>query len=80
MCEYSSLLPVGCMWSVRGVHDRGWAERPVFGKIRYMNFAGCKRKFGVDAFARKFTATKRKARSLEEEAPPAKHLRTNPDT
>ena len=39
MCEYSSLLPVGCMWSVRGVHDRGWAERPVFGKIRYMDIS-----------------------------------------
>jgi len=37
----------GCMWSVAGVHDMGWAERPVFGKIRYMNEAGCKRKFKV---------------------------------
>ena len=25
---------VGCMWSVAGVHDQGWAERKVFGKIR----------------------------------------------
>lgn len=25
---------VGCMWSIAGVHDMGWAERPVFGKIR----------------------------------------------
>ena len=25
---------VGAMWSVAGVHDRAWAERPVFGKIR----------------------------------------------
>lgn len=25
---------VGCMWSVAGVHDMGWKERPVFGKIR----------------------------------------------
>lgn len=30
-----------------GTHDMGWAERPVFGKIRYMNLAGCKRKFDV---------------------------------
>ncbi|KAL2472440.1 Deoxyribodipyrimidine photo-lyase [Abeliophyllum distichum] len=29
---------VGCMWSICGVHDQGWRERPVFGKIRYMNF------------------------------------------
>lgn len=29
---------------------QGWKERPVFGKIRYMNYAGCKRKFDVDAY------------------------------
>ena len=28
----------------------GWAERPVFGKIRYMNYAGCKRKFDVEKY------------------------------
>lgn len=44
---------VGCMWSVCGVHDQGWAERPVFGKIRYMNYNGCKRKFDVGEFVRK---------------------------
>ena len=27
---------VGCMWSICGVHDQGWAERKVFGKIRYI--------------------------------------------
>lgn len=27
----------------------GWPERKVFGKIRYMNYAGCKRKFNVEA-------------------------------
>ncbi|GAV70352.1 DNA_photolyase domain-containing protein/FAD_binding_7 domain-containing protein, partial [Cephalotus follicularis] len=41
---------VGCMWSICGVHDQGWKERPVFGKIRYMNYAGCKRKFDVDGY------------------------------
>ncbi|KAJ1689177.1 hypothetical protein LUZ63_013332 [Rhynchospora breviuscula] len=41
---------VGCMWSICGVHDQGWKERPVFGKIRYMNYEGCKRKFNVDAY------------------------------
>jgi hypothetical protein len=25
---------VGCMWSICGIHDQGWAERAVFGKIR----------------------------------------------
>ncbi|XP_016486198.1 deoxyribodipyrimidine photo-lyase-like [Nicotiana tabacum] len=41
---------VGCMWSICGLHDQGWRERPVFGKIRYMNYAGCKRKFNVDGY------------------------------
>ncbi|MEE6516903.1 hypothetical protein FKM82_026755 [Ascaphus truei] len=41
---------VGCMWSICGIHDQGWAERAVFGKIRYMNYAGCKRKFDVAQF------------------------------
>mgnify|MGYP005847431785 CR=1 FL=1 len=38
---------VGVMWSICGVHDRAWTERPVFGKIRYMNYNGAKRKFPV---------------------------------
>jgi deoxyribodipyrimidine photo-lyase len=41
---------VGCMWSICGIHDMGWAERAVFGKIRYMNYAGCKRKFNVEGY------------------------------
>jgi hypothetical protein len=28
----------------------GWTERPIFGKIRYMNYDGCKRKFKVRKF------------------------------
>jgi len=28
------------MWSICGVHDQGWKEREVFGKIRYMNYDG----------------------------------------
>ncbi|KAG8581631.1 hypothetical protein GDO81_007743 [Engystomops pustulosus] len=45
---------VGCMWSICGIHDQGWAERAVFGKIRYMNYQGCKRKFDVDQFERRY--------------------------
>ncbi|KAA0718856.1 Deoxyribodipyrimidine photo-lyase [Triplophysa tibetana] len=48
---------VGCMWSICGIHDQGWAERPIFGKIRYMNYAGCKRKFDVPQFEKKYGAT-----------------------
>jgi len=40
----------GCAWSLGGLHDRPWQERPVFGKIRYMNENGCRRKFDVDAY------------------------------
>ncbi len=40
----------GCAWAIGGVHDRAWQERSVFGKIRYMNRSGCKRKFDVDEY------------------------------
>eukprot|EP00238_Polyblepharides_amylifera_P004600 CAMPEP_0196582598 /NCGR_PEP_ID=MMETSP1081-20130531/39648_1 /TAXON_ID=36882 /ORGANISM="Pyramimonas amylifera, Strain CCMP720" /LENGTH=616 /DNA_ID=CAMNT_0041903211 /DNA_START=359 /DNA_END=2209 /DNA_ORIENTATION=+ len=44
---------VGCMWSIVGVHDQGWKEREVFGKIRYMNYDGCKRKFSIDGYVQR---------------------------
>ena len=40
----------GAAWSVGGVHDRAWVDRPVFGKIRYMSYNGCKSKFDVPAY------------------------------
>lgn len=46
----------GCMWSICGIHDQGWAERDVFGKVRYMNYEGCKRKFDVDLFVKRYQA------------------------
>jgi deoxyribodipyrimidine photo-lyase len=45
----------GIAWSLGGVHDRGWTERPIFGKIRYMNYQGARRKFDVDAFVRSWS-------------------------
>ncbi|HSW54436.1 MAG TPA: deoxyribodipyrimidine photo-lyase [Ignavibacteriaceae bacterium] len=45
---------VGCAWSIGGVHDRAWAERPVYGKIRYMNRNGAARKFDVSSYIKKF--------------------------
>jgi deoxyribodipyrimidine photo-lyase len=33
-----------------GVHDRGWPERAVFGKIRSMTFNGAKSKFRVQEY------------------------------
>ena len=39
----------GIAWCF-GKHDRAWAERLIFGKIRYMNAAGLKRKFDIDKY------------------------------
>lgn len=44
---------VGCMWSIGGIHDMGWTERPIFGKIRFMNYKGCERKFKVAMYVGK---------------------------
>jgi len=40
----------GIAWSIGGVHDRPWKEREIFGKIRYMNSNGCKKKFDIQLF------------------------------
>ncbi len=40
----------GIAWSIGGVHDRAWSERPIFGKIRYMSYNGCRSKFNVDKY------------------------------
>jgi deoxyribodipyrimidine photo-lyase len=45
----------GCAWSIGGVHDRAWTERDIFGKIRYMNRNGAKRKFDIDAYIKKYS-------------------------
>ncbi len=45
---------VGLAWSIGGVHDRAWNERAVFGKIRYMNYAGLQRKFDVKSYETKW--------------------------
>jgi deoxyribodipyrimidine photo-lyase len=42
----------GIAWSIGGVHDRPWFERPVFGKIRYMNYSGCSKKFNIETYIR----------------------------
>lgn len=35
---------------IYGKHDRPWAERPIFGTVRYMNANGLKRKFDIDQY------------------------------
>ncbi len=42
----------GIAWCF-GKHDRAWKERPVFGKIRYMNASGLERKFDIDKYVAK---------------------------
>jgi len=44
----------GIAWSIGGIHDRAWFEKPIFGKVRYMNFNGAKRKFDVQKYIIKF--------------------------
>ncbi|MGI8457706.1 MAG: deoxyribodipyrimidine photo-lyase [Propionibacteriaceae bacterium] len=38
---------------VFGQHDRGWTERPVFGKVRWMSASGLERKADPDAYVEK---------------------------
>jgi deoxyribodipyrimidine photo-lyase len=45
----------GVAWCL-GKHDRPWGERPVFGKVRYMNANGLRRKFDADGYVRKVEA------------------------
>jgi len=42
----------GVAWCF-GKHDRAWAERRVFGKVRYMNAAGLRRKFDIEGYVRR---------------------------
>jgi deoxyribodipyrimidine photo-lyase len=44
----------GIAWSIGGVHDRAWGERPVFGKVRYMSYKGLRAKFNADAYVEKY--------------------------
>lgn len=42
----------GVVWCF-GKHDRAWKERKIFGKVRYMNANGLKRKFDADGYVEK---------------------------
>ncbi|WP_422485824.1 deoxyribodipyrimidine photo-lyase [Gudongella sp. DL1XJH-153] len=42
----------GVAWCF-GKHDRGWKERDVFGKVRYMNAKGLERKFDMNRYLEK---------------------------
>ncbi len=50
----------GIAWCF-GKHDRPWQERPIFGKIRYMNQKGLKRKFpNIDEYVSEIEDWKKK--------------------
>jgi deoxyribodipyrimidine photo-lyase len=46
----------GIAWSIGGVHDRPWFDRPIFGKVRYMSYNGCRSKFDVDSYIKRADA------------------------
>lgn len=48
----------GIAWCF-GTHDRGWKDRPIYGKVRYMNASGLRRKFDIDAYVRQVEKLKR---------------------
>ena len=41
----------GILWCL-GLHDRPWAERPIFGTVRYMSLDGMKRKTDVESYVK----------------------------
>ncbi|MBD3191986.1 MAG: deoxyribodipyrimidine photo-lyase [Candidatus Heimdallarchaeota archaeon] len=45
----------GVAWCF-GKHDRAWKERPIFGKVRYMNARGLERKFDINSYVEKIQA------------------------
>ncbi|MFW6409803.1 MAG: deoxyribodipyrimidine photo-lyase [Halanaerobiales bacterium] len=49
----------GIAWCF-GKHDRAWAERDIYGKVRYMSTGGLERKFDIDKYVQKIN-------NLEEE-------------
>ena len=51
----------GVAWCF-GKHDRAWGQQAVFGKVRYMNASGLKRKFDIDAYVAKIKTIERKTK------------------
>ncbi len=40
----------GIAWSIGGVHDRPWFNKPIFGMVRYMNANGISKKFDTQKY------------------------------
>jgi len=56
----------GVGWSIMGIHDHGWQEHDVFGKVRYMNYNGCRRKFDIEEFVQKYKGAAKNAEEAGE--------------
>jgi deoxyribodipyrimidine photo-lyase len=57
---YDGLTPngyTGVAWCF-GKHDRAWFERDIFGKLRYMNANGLKRKFDIETYVKQMNEVK----------------------
>ncbi len=48
---------VGIAWSIGGLHDRPWFNRPIFGSVRYMSRGGMEKKFDVEGYIKKWSGT-----------------------
>ncbi|MBT8508118.1 deoxyribodipyrimidine photolyase [Methanomicrobiaceae archaeon CYW5] len=59
----------GVAWCF-GKHDRAWKEREIFGKVRYMNDAGLRRKFAIDAYVDRVEDLKRRYRAGVQDTKP----------
>jgi deoxyribodipyrimidine photo-lyase len=46
---------VGILWSIGGLHDRPWGERPVYGTIRSMVYNGLQRKFDITKYIKNYS-------------------------
>lgn len=48
-----------------GLHDRPWAERPIFGQVRYMSYEGMKRKTDTAAYIREIEYLERTGKDVQ---------------
>lgn len=55
----------GIAWSF-GQFDHPWAERPIFGLVRYMSASGLERKFNIGAYLSKINSLEK----AHKESPP----------
>ncbi len=46
----------GVAWAIGGKHDRGWPERPIFGKIRFMSYESTRKKFNSKRYIQRIQA------------------------